>query len=260
MWIDVHASLGYWPFQVFPEVSPSNLEGRFASEKVRAAWVSPVEAILAPDPAPWNRRLFGRLRRHSALRPVGIVNPMLANWRETLAECLALPGLPAVKAVPGYHGYPADDPALGELAESLTAAGRPLLLQVRVEDERNQYPLMKVPGADPEAILRLAQAHPHARIACLGLYLGQVCALLPRASNLWADLAFAEAFETLPRLLRDVPADRLLFGSHAPYFELRSAVLKLELAAVPAAVRRRIGEGNARALASGPRGARRAQA
>jgi predicted TIM-barrel fold metal-dependent hydrolase len=259
MWIDVHASLGFWPFQVFPDVSPSVLERRFASEGVREAWVSPVEAILAPDPAPWNRRLFGRLKRWSCLRPVGGVNPMLANWRETLAECLAQPGLRAVKVFPSYHGYPADDPALGELADRLAAAGRPLLLQVRVDDERNQHPLLRVAGVDPEAILRLALGHPRARVACLGLALGQVCTLLPKAPNLWADLAFAEAFETLRRLLQDVPAERLLFGSHTPHFELRSAELKVALADVPAAVRRQVGAGNARRLAGTPRRARRAQ-
>ena len=85
MWIDVHASLGFWPFQVFPDVPPAVLERRLLAEGVREAWVSPVEAILAPDPACWNRRLFARLKGRSCLRPVGVVNPLLADWRETFA-------------------------------------------------------------------------------------------------------------------------------------------------------------------------------
>lgn len=250
--IDVHVSLGYWPFQPGARVTPAALEKLLRSESVREAWVSPVEAILAPDPGSWNRKLFSGLKKSEVLRPVGVVNPALGNWCEEVDNCLENPALRGIKIFPNYHSFATDDAKVAELADRLSDAGLPLIIQVRVEDERNQYPLMKVPGVKASQIKTLANARPQARIVCLGLYLREIRELLSGSDNVWADTAFAESFETIPQLLEHVPAERLLFGSHAPWFSLRSAILKVARSDVQARIRRRIGHQNALSLLKKP--------
>lgn len=248
MFFDVNAALGYWPFQDFSGWTARRLARQLRTEGIGGALVSPAEAILAPDPDIWNRRLIAALRRTPGLAAVPVINPMLANWRETLGHHLASPAVPAVKVIPNYHLYAADDPALDALADVLEVEGRPLLLQARIDDERNQYPLMRVAGVDLEATVRLARRHPRLPLVCLGFYFRQVCRLLEQTRNAFADLAFAETLETVRVLLATVSADRLLFGSHTPFCETRAAVLKLALADIDAADRERIAKINAQRL------------
>ena len=39
---------------------------------------------------------------------------------------------------------------------------------------------------------------------------------------------FTESFKTLPTLLNEIPAERVLFGSYTPFFYTASAVAKLD--------------------------------
>lgn len=248
MLFDVNVSLGRWPFQDFAGLTATRLARQLRAEGIDGALVSPVEAMLAPDPEIWNRRLITALKRTPGLIAVPVINPLLANWHETLQRALASPDVPSVKVLPNYHLYTPDDPALDALADCMEPHGRPLLMQARVDDERNQYPLMRVPGVDPDAILRFARRHPRLKLVCLGLYLPQVRLLLRKTSNVMADIAFAEHLDTLRTLVNDVPAERLLFGSHTPFFEPRAAVLKMWLSDIAESDRARIAEANARGI------------
>ncbi|NLG36007.1 MAG: hypothetical protein GX548_11695 [Lentisphaerae bacterium] len=103
-----------------------------------------------------------------------------------------------------------------------------MTIQMRVEDERNQYPLMKVSGVPVAEIITLAKAFPAVPIVCLCAYFGEAVELVQKTQSVHVDLAFLETFRTLPALLAKIPADRVLFGSHTPFLYTRPAVLKLE--------------------------------
>ena len=68
-----------------------------------------------------NRRLFAACRRERSLVPVPIVNPLLANWQEQLAEC-ATAGVRAVRLVPNYHNYRLSAPLLDAFMAAIQAA------------------------------------------------------------------------------------------------------------------------------------------
>lgn len=249
MLIDVNCSVGFWPFQVFRQDTPAKLARHLAAEGVSRAFVSPIESVLYPDPHLFGRRLLGKLARQPALVPVPIVDPTLTNWQACLDAYAEAGHNRAVKIVPNYHRYELDAACVAPLVERLRKRPRTvLMIQMRVEDERQHYPLMKVPGVCVDAIIALARRYPDLRMLCLCPYLAEAAQLTAGADNVWVDTAFIEFMDTLAYALDRVPANRLVFGSHTPLLYTRANVLKLRHAGCAARHVRAVGSGNARRL------------
>jgi uncharacterized protein len=232
MIIDVNTALGHWPFQKFALNSAAKLARHLKSVGIGQALVSSTDAILYPDPAVCNAELFKAVRGHPMLSPVPTVNPALSNWRPIVSAGK----VNAVRIVPNYHCYSLTDCALTDLMQALAERKTPLMIQMRVDDERNQYPLMQVAGVAREAVIRFANRFPDMPIICLCAYFGEARELVQNTANVSVDLSFIETFRTLSTLLEQIPAERVLFGSHAPFLYTRSALMKLEaIAGMPAA-------------------------
>ena len=65
-----------------------------------------------------------------------------------------------MRILPNYHQFALDDACADALMRELAERRLTLLLQMRIEDERSQYPLMKVPGVAVEAAVGLARRFP----------------------------------------------------------------------------------------------------
>jgi uncharacterized protein len=244
MIIDVNTSFGRWPFQTFGVNSAPALAKHLNSAGITRALVSAIDGILYPDPSVCDDELFKLVKSTPMLIPVPIINPCRANWRSALETN----GLKAVKIIPNYHNYPLTDPAVGQLMEVLAGRRIPLMIQMRVDDERNQYPLMKIPGVEWQTVVQLANTFRKIPIVCLCAYLGEAVALVQKAGNVSVDIAFIETFQTLPALLRKIPAERILFGSHTPFLYAASAGMKLKAARLAAKTHKLIASVNARRL------------
>lgn len=232
MLIDVNVSLGRWPFQRFVPATPKKLAEHLKAEGISSAFVSAIEAVFYPDPDVYNKLLRRRLGPHSNLMPVIVVNPALANWREALKVHLGSPQVKAVKIVPNYHNYSLARRSAAELMDELTARKIPLLIQMRIEDERNQYPLLKVAGVDYKGIIKLANRFQGLPIICLCPYFREAIPLVKETTNIYVDISFVEKLDTVASLLKEIKSERVLFGSHTPFLYTRSAVMKIKEARI----------------------------
>lgn len=246
--IDVNVSLGHWPFQRFAQRNVAELDAHFAQEGITEAWVSSLDAVLYPDADQCDEELFARLELFPRLRPVKTINPALGNFRQSFA---AFPAVHAIKLLPNYHQYNLADERVAELMSLAARRHTLILVQMRLDDVRNQYPLMKVPAVPAEQIVQLALAFPHVHFIALGAYHDELSTLVA-ADNVMADLSFLELLRTVESALARFPASRLLFGSHTPMLYTRAAVLKWQLADVPEPVRHQIARGNALRLGCQP--------
>ena len=248
MLIDVDVSLGHWPFQKFALDSAAKLTAHLKAEGIDRALVSAVETAFYPDPHEYNIPLFAALAPHPELLPVPVLNPSLPGWEERLSQYAEEHAISAVKILPNYHLYTLDNPQVDRFAESLSERRLTLLLQIRLEDERNQYPPLKIQGVPVDSIIRLGQRFPRLPIICLCPYMGEVVPLVEGSDNIHIDLAFVETLNTVATLLERVPADRVLFGSHTPFLYTRAARMKLDHAEIPATSLECISSGNAHHL------------
>ena len=252
MIVDVNVSLGRWPFQRLAPATPGRLRHHLAREGIAEAWVSAVESVLHPDPDVTDEPLARRLRGHDGLHFVKTVNPLLAGAAEGLGRWVEAFGLRAVRLVPNYHQVSLADDRARAVMRQARRRRLAVLVQMRIEDERGQYPLMKVPGVPCDEVVRLARAFPRVPIVALCAYFREAAALAA-APNVHLDLSFMETLDTLASALAAVPARQIVFGSHTPFLCTRSAVLKLTAADIPARARRAIAAGNAARIFRAPR-------
>lgn len=247
MIIDANTSLGHWPFRRFPAPTAAAaraLARRLGAAGIGRALVFSAEAVLHPDPRPCDEDLRRAVRGFPSLVPVPTVNPTLSDW----PGILEAGGPRAVAAVPNYHDYRLDSPAAARLMEALAVRGIPLVVRLRLDDERNQYRLMKVPGVDCARVIALARAFPGVPVVCLGAYRGEAVELLSRTDNISVDISFVSGFRALASLAAAAPSGRVLFGSHTPFFYTEPALLKLASADLSPGAREAIARRNAASL------------
>jgi len=245
--IDTNVSLGRWPFQRFHFDAARPLARHLKKCGITTALVAATESVLYPDPDVYDEPCFRQIRDISNLLPVKTVNPVLGNWRESLCDFAARYDLKAVKLYPNYHRYRLDNPVVDELVRVAGKLRLPIIIATRVEDERQHYPLMRVPAVRMAEIVKLAAAHPRGKFIALNGYFHEITAAEDRR-NLYYDIAFAELTDTLRALTRHMPARQLVFGSQTPFLTTKAAVMKVELANIPKAGRDRVAIANAKSL------------
>ena len=227
MLIDVNVSFGNWPFQNFFLDTPGKLAKHLKKEKISSALVSSIETVLYPDPDVYNKLLFEKLKPYPFLIPIPIINPSLSDWRENLKKYKRIK---AIKVLPNYHNYSLSKKSVNVLMNELKERKMVLMIQMHLEDERNQYPLLKVSGVKFKEVIKLANRFPQIPILCLCPYYGEAVRLVKETANVYVDISFTEHLDTIATLLKEIPASRILFGSHTPFLYARSAVMKIESA------------------------------
>lgn len=238
MIVDVNVNLSRWPFRRLPGDEVPLLLKKLQAMNVGQAWCGSFDGLLHKDLGGVNARLADECGKHppGRLVPFGSVNPTLPDWREDLRRCHEDFRMPGIRLHPNYHGYRLDDPLFDELLG--LAVRRKLIVQlvVRMEDVRMQHPLMRVPDVDTQPLPDLVAARPNLRLVMLNAQRtlrGDTLRSLAGAGNVYFEIAMLEGVAGISRLLRDVPIERLLFGSHFPFFHLEAAVLKLRESDLP---------------------------
>lgn len=251
--IDVNVHLSRWPFRRLPDDETAALVRRLREAGITQAWAGCFDALLHRNLSAVNRRTAEDCRQHGdgLLVPIGSLNPQLPDWREDLRRCAEDHQMPGVRLYPNYHGYALDAPEFAEVLDLAAARGLFVQVALKMEDERTHHPLIKLPAVDPQPLEQLVAARPQLRLVVLnGLSVlrGEALTRLAQAGNVWFDLAMLEGVGGVEKLLAALPYERLLFGSHAPFFVLQSAVLKLRESELAEPIRRAVTRANAEAI------------
>lgn len=243
-YFDANTWIGRWPFAFVEEHVPASLAAHLRAHGIRRALVSPLDAVFAPEPGPANHQLLRTTEGISALAPVPVINPALANWREELAVVAADKRVRAIRLLPRYHNYRLNAPVMQELVAEVFRRRLRLVVQVRLIDERHEYHAMNLKPVPPDELEAFVAANRSLPVLASGLLRAEILPLAPKHPNLLADLSFAEWHDTIPHLLTKVSASQLLFASHTPFLVTSAAREKLDRSQVPAARRAAIASGN----------------
>jgi hypothetical protein len=251
--IDVNVNLSRWPTRRLRFDETPSLVARLRRHGVVQAWVGSFDGLLHKDLAAVNARLAEDCRKHGGgrLLPFGSINPKLPDWKEELRRCLEVHRMAGVRLHPNYHGYRLDDPVFARLLR--LAAAHQLIVQLALvmEDERMMHPLLRVEPVDTAPLAALVEEIPGARLVLLNALRtlrGEPLLKLLSAGEVSVEIAMLEGVGGVGNLLQQVPADRVLFGSHAPLFYFESSVLKLRESPLSEDQLSAIRSGNARRL------------
>jgi uncharacterized protein len=231
--VDTNVTLGLWPFRRIPGDTIADLIPRLKRKGVTQAWASSFDCVFHRDLTSANARLAKACESASQglLIPFGAVNPISPGWREDLRRCHEVHRMRGIRLYPNYHGYTLKDPAFAEILRE--ARERKLIVQLvlALEDERSQFPLMRVPPVDPAPLTNVLQSVPGVRIVVLNRNRnpgGEALKALAHAGEVYFDIAMIEGTGCAGELLTAVSEKRLVFGSHAPFQYFESAMLKLK--------------------------------
>ncbi len=255
---DCNITLSRWPFRRLPLDETPKLVAKLRTQSVTQAWAANFDAILHKDLGSANFRLFRECRQnggwgkpHPFLIPFGTVNPKLPDWQEELRRCHEQYNMPGLRLYPNYHGYTLESALFSQLADAAASRGLIFQIALSVEDERMQHPLLRVPNTDPASLPSVLREHSTLKIVLLNWFRAakpDVLKELAATRRIWFDIAMVEGVGGISNILEHVPADRVLFGSHAPFYYFESAALKLQESSLTADQLRQISWANARSL------------
>jgi predicted TIM-barrel fold metal-dependent hydrolase len=238
--IDTNVHLFDWPFRTLKYARTESLVAKLRKHRITKAWAGSFEAVLHKELDQVNRRLAEecRTRGDGMLTAIGSVNPAWPDWQEDLRRCHEQYRMKGVRLYPAYHGYALDHPEFTRLLDQ--AAKRNLLVQIvlRLEDERVHHATIAIGAVDVSPLPELLKKVPKAKVQVInaaGPLLGRNVAMLVRDTQVTFDIAATEGNGGVGRLIEGknysyrgaIPVERLLFGSHAPFFPCESAVMKL---------------------------------
>lgn len=231
--VDVNVNLSRWPSRHLRGDDTASLVAMLRRHGVSQAWAGSFDGLLHKDIAAVNARLADECRRHGRgmLVPIGSINPNLPGWEDDLRRCAEEHHMPGIRVHPNYHGCKLDDPEFARMLR--LAAERRLIVQIALvmEDERMMHPLLRVEPVDITPLASLVRQTPGLRLVLLNALRtlrGQPLRELIAAGEVCIEISMLEGVGGVANLLREAPAHRVLFGSHAPLFYFESALLKLK--------------------------------
>ena len=255
MIVDVNVNLSRWPFRRLPFDNTVRLVAKLRQNQVTQAWAGSFDGLLHNDVASVNSRLAADCREHGdgLLRPVGTVNPMLPDWQEDLRRCHDEHGMHAIRLNPNYHGYKLDAAECDELFRLAGKQGLIVLLALKMEDVRTHHPLMPVPTVDTQPLEALVARHSDVRLVVMNNYgtiRSDTAAKLAMAGQVYFEISHAERVGALENLIHQVSYERILFGSHFPFFNLEASLLKFRESQLAGFITEAIQRTNAQRLAT----------
>lgn len=242
--IDVNASAGFWPVQEHSFGSLEALHQAFEQLNVSDVLISAIESILAPEPDRGDLRLFEKLVRFPRFRAVKTVNPILANWERTAGEAASNHSVAAIKLFPNYHAYSLQSTSVERVCRFALDNRIPVLVQMRVNDERNQPPFLQVASVGAADISELSRRFPENTIIALCAYNSELKELAGGSSRLLVDTAFLDGVAPFGEIEPAMAESRFVFGSHAPFLYPDAAALKLRHNTLSESSRRGMAAGN----------------
>jgi len=259
--IDTNVNLFNWPFRALKYRDTTALVAKLRRHRIIEAWAGSFEALFSKDMSGVNTRLAEECRTKAPgfLVPFGSVNLAWADWEEDVRRCHEVHKMPGLRIYPGYQPFDLDHPGMERLLQM--TAERGLILQVvfGMEDPRVHHPIINVRPVSLPALVKAVKKTQRAKIELLhfpGSSPGKDLAELMSEENTYLEISRVEGNGVVGRMIGSiqglpsarVPVDRILFGSHAPYFPVETALLKLVESPLDAHELQAIMQTNARRL------------
>jgi predicted TIM-barrel fold metal-dependent hydrolase len=259
--VDTNVNLFRWPFRKLKYAEPAALAAKLRKHRVIEAWAGSFEALFDKDLNGVNERLAAACRDHGAglLRPFGSVNLAWPDWEEDLRRCHETWRMPGVRIFPGYQPFDLAHPDLPRLLALVAERGLLLQIVFGMEDPRVHHPALALVPVVAAPLVAALKAAPRAKVQLVhfsGNARGDDLNGLMRDTSATIDLSRWESNGMVGRMIGArpetatprVPLDRVMFGSHAPFFPLETALLKLVESPLTGAQLHAIMQGNARRL------------
>lgn len=252
--IDVNVYVGEWPTRRLRGDETRELVSMLRRKGVTSAWTGNFDALLHKDLGAANAWLAEECQRHGKgmLKPFGSVNPAAPDWMEELRGCAQGHRMIGIRLHPNYHGYALGDGFCLQLLRAAADFGLIVQIPVIMEDERMMHPLLRPAAVDLALLPDIVRKVPNLKVVLLNAFLkSPALEKVLSAGRVYLEIAMVEGVGGVQKLLTQIPADRLLYGSYAPFFYPEAALLKLRESPLSREQLQSIQAGNATSLING---------
>src|SRR5262245_45965144 len=259
--IDTNVNLFEWPFRALKYRDTRRLVAKLKKHRIIEAWAGSFEALFAKDMNGVNERLAAECREHGRgfLIPFGSANLAWPDWEEDVRRCQEVHKMPGIRIYPGYQPFDLAHPAMEDLVKMTSERGLILQVVFGMEDPRVHHPIINVRPITFAPLLKAMARAPNAKVQLLhfpGSTKGDDLFEFMAKPNTVMDISRLEGNGAVGRMIGSitglpsarVPVDRVVFGSHAPYFPVETAILKLIESPLDAQQLQAIMQRNARRL------------
>jgi predicted TIM-barrel fold metal-dependent hydrolase len=259
--IDTNVTLGQWPFRSLKYAGAKALGSKLKKHRIKQAWAGSFDALFHKDIDAVNAALSRECAQSgdSFFLPFGTVNLAWPEWMEDLRRCHEVYKMKGVRIYPSYQTFDLSHPDFPKLVHEVSK--RNLILQIvgDMDDSRNHHPLVLTRNFSYMPLKDVLKNEKKAKVHLLywnhRISAKQMDDLVDNTQVLF-DIARVETnggieamlegntnkkdrvftFGGLERTVSEipwgrnskpVPADRVTFGSHAPYFPVEANLLKL---------------------------------
>ncbi len=233
---DCNCFVGNWPFHKVRRNSFEAIRDLHQKNGISGGFVSSLEAIFYNDPWEADEDLHNAIAGTEGYYHVITVNPMLPGCIDSIHRAVKLWGIRGVRLFPGFQGYNLRDPKVKEVCDVIRAYDLILFVTLRMEDERNTY-LMHPRGIRMDELMDFCHLNPSMKIIMCGAWNGDMSYLAsrlePTSEIYWDCSAMRSGLYIVDDLYKQGLTDRLLYGSMAPIFVLKSTRLLVETAHIP---------------------------
>ncbi len=249
--IDVSGFLGRWPFRTIPRSGVDDLRALADKLGIERVVVSSFENLFLENAFDAARETARLTHEDDLLVHFPMVHAAFPGVLEDLLRLHEDFPFRGIRILSNYHDYSLDDPLVDGLLSWTQAKGIVVQVFRRIADERLHY-ILKVPAVPEDEMVRLALRHPHQRFIFSAVNyaeIGSIAGSIDMAPHVWFDVSRCRGPEGWPeRLVADIPAERLVFGSLWPLQVLRSTSEALIHAPIDEATRSAILHDNAATL------------
>lgn len=231
--LDFNCFCGNWPFFRVRSNTVEKVAQLHSRCGITGGFMSSLEAIFYQDPYEAELQLAQQLKGTSYMHAMTI-NPTLPAWKDDLKRAVRDLNIKAVRIVPGFHFYKLTDPVMDELSDMLRQYGLPLIITLRLRDERTMYMIQPEPVVIGDLCAYLDR-NPDIVTLVAHIRAGEVPKLeaqLSARENLFIDISgFKDGLFTVDNAWENTAArGHIVYGSGAPLMEMQSTTMQIDTA------------------------------
>lgn len=226
---DMNCYAGHWPFRRLRRGNLEDVRKLHKENNIIGGIISSLDSVFYNDPQEGEAE-FAAMAAAAGYGFAVTINPMLPAAEQSIHTAACRLYAQACKIFPGMHRYNAQQGEVRGLCQCLQRHKLPLLITVRMEDERLEYLYQSTPVNVVEFAL-LAEEFPQLPIVLCGCKADEICAArnaVPHGENLFFDTSgIKNNLFAMEKLVYEVSSSCLLYGSQAPLYCLKSSLYKV---------------------------------
>ena len=238
---DCNCFTGNWPFYKVRYNTVEKIRNLHQRIGITGGFISAIESIFYQDPYEAELALAKELEGtpyHQAM----ILNPTLPGWKTDLKHCVEDLHIQAVRLMPTYHKYSLTVPMLAEVTAAIKSYDLPLLLTLRLRDERCMY-MFQPDFVDIDQVSEFLEKNTDILTLVTDASaseLSKLSGVFAKRNNLFADCSgLKDGLFAADNAYRAI-GDKLVYGSAAPLLEMQASFYNITLSPLDEDVKTKI--------------------